>query len=61
MYPTFLKKPAQSALARANPAHGPTAVSQLLYPKTTAIKCHFPQENDTQHDARKGTLIVEPL
>src|ERR1035437_7498132 len=43
------EKPAQSALARAYPAHGPTAVSQLLYPETSAIKCHLPQENDTQH------------
>jgi hypothetical protein len=38
-----------------------TAVPQLLYPKTTALKWHFPQENATLHDARKGTLILEPL
>jgi hypothetical protein len=38
-----------------------TAVPQLLYSETTAIKWHFPQENATLHNARKSTLIVEPL
>jgi hypothetical protein len=33
----------------------------LLYPETNALKWHFPQENATPHDARNGTLIVEPL
>jgi hypothetical protein len=33
----------------------PIAVPQLLYPETTALKWHFPQENATLHDARKGT------
>jgi hypothetical protein len=33
----------------------PTAVPQLLYPETTSLKWHFPQENATLHDASKGT------
>jgi hypothetical protein len=37
------------------------AVPQLLYSETTALKWHFPQENATLRDARKGTLIMEPL
>jgi hypothetical protein len=37
------------------------AVPQLLYPGTTDLKWHFPQENDTLHTVCKGTLIVEPL
>jgi hypothetical protein len=32
-----------------------TAVSQLLYLEATALQWHFPQENATLHDARKGT------
>jgi hypothetical protein len=41
------------ALARA--PHFALAVPQLLYPETTALKWHFPQENVTLHDAGKGT------
>ncbi|MGD0901306.1 MAG: hypothetical protein ABR924_00065 [Terracidiphilus sp.] len=32
-----------------------TAVPQLLHPETTALKCHFPQENATLLNAGKGT------
>jgi len=34
---------------------GVTAVPQLLYPETTALKRHFSQENATLNGARKGT------
>jgi hypothetical protein len=33
----------------------PTAVPQLMYPETTALKWHIPQENAALHDAGKGT------
>src|SRR5271166_445242 len=39
----------------------PTAVPQLLLPDANGPKWHFPQENSTLHDARKGYLIVESL
>jgi hypothetical protein len=33
----------------------------LLHPETTVIKWHFPQENATLHNDRKGTLLWNRL
>jgi hypothetical protein len=40
---------------------GLIAVSQLLYPESTAPKCLFPQEKGTLRETKKGTRIVKPL
>jgi hypothetical protein len=42
-------------LAGPRCTYSPTAVPQLLYPGTTALKWHFPQENAPSRGAREGT------